>query len=167
MSDYNKVSAVLSAADQQTIIKSLDSISTLLPFLVNFSDTDRKKMRKMGSKSVDYVNQCLTGAQTFPQSLKVSFDVTEFQNDVALINSLQPIFVKMQALIEGIDDTITAAGSDAMMAADEVYDELKSSANKNASVKTLVEQISQRYARQGNKTKPAATPSAPEPPAHQ
>ena len=61
---------------------------------------------------------------------------------------MQPLAVKLQALSEALNDTMLAAGSDAMMAADEVYAELKSSAKKDASVKGLVEQISVRYSAQ-------------------
>lgn len=43
-----------------------------------------------------------------------------------------------------------AAGSDAMIAADEVYAELKSSAKKDASVKGLVDQIAKRFKGQGS-----------------
>jgi len=141
MSTHNKVSGILTDAEQQKIIKNIDEVALALPFLINLTIENRKKMRKMGAKSIEYVNLSLQGAQNFPKALKVGFDVTEFKNDVNLYNSLLPVAIKLQALIESLDDTILAAGSDAMMAADEVYAELKSSAKKDSNVKGLVDQI--------------------------
>ena len=66
----------------------------------------------------------------------------------------------MQALIEALDDTILAAGSDAMMAADEVYAELKSSAKKDSNVKGLVDQIAKRYSAQSKPRLKAADKQA-------
>ena len=148
MSNHNKVSGTVSDADSQKIMKAIDGISASLPFLINLTVDERKKLRKMGAKSIEYVNLNLQGAQTYPKALKAGFDVAEFKNDVNLYNALQPLAVKLQALSEALNDTMLAAGSDAMMAADEVYAELKSSAKKDASVKGLVEQISVRYSAQ-------------------
>lgn len=149
MSNHNKVSGTVSDADSQKIMKAIDGISASLPFLINLSVDDRKKLRKMGAKSIEYVNLNLQGAQTYPKALKAGFDAAEFKNDVMLYNALQPIAVKLQALSEALNDTMLAAGSDAMMAADEVYAELKSSAKKDANVKGLVDQIAQRFKGQG------------------
>lgn len=150
MSNHNKVSGTLSDADSQKILKAIDGISASLPFLINLTVDERKKERKMGAKSIEYVNLSLQGAQMYPKALKAGFDATEFKNDVALYNALQPIAVKLQALSEAINDTMLAAGSDAMIAADEVYAELKSSAKKDASVKGLVDQIAKRFKGQGS-----------------
>ena len=56
MSNHNKVSGILKDADQQKIIKNIDDIALALPFLINLTIDNRKKMRKMGAKSIDYVN---------------------------------------------------------------------------------------------------------------
>ena len=154
MSNFNKVSAVLTDADLQKIIKALDDIQTALPFLVTFTKDEKKKLRKMGAKSVEYVNLCLQGTANFNNQLPASFDNAEFQKDVTLTNALLTISVKMGALYEGVNDTMMASGSDSMMAADEVYGALKNAAKKNASVKTLVDQIAQRYAAQSKPRKP-------------
>ena len=148
MSNYNKVSGAVSDADSQKIMTAIEGISASLPFLINLNVEERKNARKMGAKSIEYVNLNLQGALTYPKVLKVGFDVAEFKKDVTLYNALQPLAVKLQALSEAINDTMMGVGSDAMMAADEVYAELKSSAKKDANVKELVKQISARYSAQ-------------------
>lgn len=91
MSNHNKVSGTLSDADSQKILKAIDGISASLPFLINLTVDERK----MGAKSIEYVNLNLQGAQMYPKALKAGFDATEFKNDVALYNALQPIAVKL------------------------------------------------------------------------
>ena len=151
MARQNKVSATLSDADQQTILTKANEIKALLPFLLNLSNTERKKFRKMGPKSVDYVALCVTGAQDFSNTLANDFNVTEFGNDAGLIVSLTRIHTVLQSITEGLGDTLLAAGSDAMAGADEVYGSLKGAAKRDANVKALVEQIGQRFKGQGKK----------------
>jgi len=95
-----------------------------------------------------YVQKCLEGALAFPEELKKSFDVSEFQKDVILFNNLLGVQIACQALAELIDDSMKAAGIDAMGAASEVYDSLKSSAKSNANVKAIVAEIGERFAAQ-------------------
>ena len=104
----------------------------------------------MGPKSVDYVNDNLTGANQFPNSLPGDFPVAEFAKDVTLINKLYPLLVASQSLTEGLNDTLLALGSDAMKQGDEVYGFLKLAAKTDANAKALVQQIGRRFNGQGN-----------------
>ena len=112
---------------------------------------ERKKFRKMGPKSVDYVNENLLGANQFPGSLPSDFPVEEFANDVDAINKLYPLLVASQALTEALNDTLLALSSDAMKEADEVYGFLKIASKRDANAKALVEQIARRFKGQGKK----------------
>jgi hypothetical protein len=150
MSRQNLISA---ATNDQVIASALtfiDKARTQFPFLLNLSVDDRKKFRKMGPKSVDYVNDTLAGAKQFTGSLPADFPLEEFTKDVVLINKLFPVIVASQALTEGLNDTILALGSDAMKEADEVYGFLKQASKTNANAKALVEQIGKRFKGQGN-----------------
>jgi len=156
MARQNTVSAALSDTDKQTILANLDAINLLLPFLTNLSEKDRKRLRKMGKNSVEYVLDCLTGAKAFPQFLAGDFEVKEFEKDAGLTVTLFDLQVKVDALSEALNDTIMAAGSDAMVAADEVYDALKKASKRDANVKVLVDKMAKRFAGQGKKPKPTA-----------
>ncbi len=153
MSRQNLISAVVGDDIVAAAIQSINDAKASLPFLINLSATERKKFRKMGPKSVDYVNDNLTGANQFPNSLPSDFPRTEFAKDVALINKLYPLLVASQAFTEGLNDTILALGSDAMKGGDEVYGFLKLAAKTDANAKALVEQIGRRYQRNTKKPK--------------
>jgi hypothetical protein len=145
----NKISAVLSENDKTGVLTAIEQLKQKLPFLLNLSAESRKKARKMGPKSVEYVNLNLQGAQSFRTALPSSIDIVEFEKDVKLVNQLMPVRIQLASLLEGIDDTMMAAGSDAMQTADIVYAYLKTASRQNANVKALISDIAQRFEGQG------------------
>lgn len=151
MSRQNLISAETTDATIATAVQSINDAKGSFPFLINLSSRDRENFRKMGPKSVDYVNDNLVGANQFPNSLPGDFPLAEFAKDVTLINKLYPLLVASQALTEGLNDTILALGSDAMKESDEVYGFLKLAAKTDANAKALVQQIARRFKGQGKK----------------
>jgi hypothetical protein len=153
MPRQNLISAQIEDSSITDAIENIKAIQSKFPFLINLSAQERKTFRKMGPKSVDYVNDNQVGAKQFLSSLPTDFPHDEFSKDVALINKLYPLLVASQALTEGLNDTILALGSDAMKGADEVYSFLKFAAKKDANAKELVQQIGRRFKRETT-TKP-------------
>ena len=161
MATKNLVSGSISDETVTTVKTKLGEIATALPFLIVLSTMERKKTRVMGQKSVEYVNLALNGAESFSEYLLSSFDKEELAKDIAVINKLWKIRVDVASLLEKIDDTIYGASSDAMRAADEIYNYLKSASEKNAAVKALVAEMRKRYERPSKK-KPADDGKKPE-----
>jgi hypothetical protein len=155
MARQNLVSAVLDAAVGKTILEQINSNKEAMPFLINLSKEQRSKFRKMGPKSVDYVNDTLVGAQQFKNSMAKDFPLEEFQKDVDLIKQLYPILVAAQSFAEALSDTVLALGTDCMKEADESYKFLKIAAKTDANAKAQVDLIARRFKRQGNKKKVA------------
>jgi len=155
MARQNLISAEAADATIAAAIQNINDVKSSFPFLLNLSVTERVGFRKMGPKSVDYVNDSLVGANQFPNSLPGDFPLNEFAKDVTLINKLFPLLVASQALTEGLNDTLMALGSDAMKEADEVYNFLKLAAKTDANAKALVEQIGRRFKGQGKKKESA------------
>ena len=151
MSKSNKISAVFTVGEKATVLAKIADVKVQLPFLITLTVEERKKLRKMGPKSVAYVQQCVAGAKAFPDELKKNFNTPEMEKDFNLISNLLDVQVECQALLELINDTMMAGGIDAMQASDEVYDSLKSSAKTNANVKEMVKLISERFKGQGKK----------------
>ena len=143
----NRVSAALTETDKTAVLEALGQAKLKMPFLINLTGLERKRSRKMGAKSVEYVNLSLQGPQSFGSLIPPSVDITEFSKDVALVNQLLAIRIEVEALLEGIDDTMLAAGSDAMQYADMVYSYLKTGSKRNAGVKSITADISKRFVR--------------------
>ena len=151
MPRQNLISAEVDDAVVTAAIQTINDTKAEFPYLLNLSAEERKKFRKMGPKSVDYVNENLLGANQFPGSLPSDFPLEEFANDVDAINKLYPLLVASQALTEALNDTLLALTSDAMKEADEVYGFLKIASKRDANAKALVEQIARRFKGQGKK----------------
>ncbi|MES3019674.1 MAG: hypothetical protein V4721_17935 [Bacteroidota bacterium] len=143
----NRVSAALTETDKTAVIEAIGQAKEKMPFLINLTQQERKRSRKMGAKSVEYVNLNLQGSQTFGSLIPPSVDISEFAKDVTLVNQLLAIRMEVEALLEGIDDTMLAAGSEAMQSADLVYSYLKTGSKRNAGVKAVTANISKRFAR--------------------
>ena len=148
MARTTKISAVITEAEKTAVITKMNDAKALMPFMINLTTEERKKLKGIGNKNLAYVQKCLEGALAFPNELKRNFDVAGFQKDVALFNNLLGIQLACLALFESVDDSMKAAGIDAMGSASEVYDSLKSSAKSNANVKGIVAEIGERFAAQ-------------------
>ena len=141
----NRVSATLNDADKTAVLDALAQVKEKMPFLINLTGKERHRSRKMGAKSVEYVNLSLQGSQTFGSLMPPSVDISEFTKDVTLVNQLLSVRMEVEALLEGIDDTMLAAGSDAMQYADLVYSYLKTGSKTNAGVKSITADIAKRF----------------------
>ncbi len=75
---YQNISATLSDEDKAAIKAAIKTIEEKLSFLVNLSVEERRKLFKMGDKSLGFVQNSLNIAQSNPDILPNSFDFNEF-----------------------------------------------------------------------------------------
>ena len=71
---YQNIAASLSAEDIKEIKAAFATIQAKLPFLVTLSVDERRKLFKMGDKSLAFVNNSLIAAQSNKEILPASFD---------------------------------------------------------------------------------------------
>lgn len=147
------ISAELSAEDQQAVLDALATVREKLPFLLALSPEERKSVPKMGDKGRGFVAKSLEVAKQNPDILVRSFDVEEFERDLALVDALTPVLLAVQSLHEMIDDTTLAVASDAYLSALEVY-----GAAKRAKVPG-VDELAASMGRRFKRTR--SSPSAP------
>ena len=156
---HQNVSATISDADIEEIKAALQTIEQKLPFLVTLSAEERRKLFKMGDKSLAFVSNSLTAAQSNPDILPASFDLEEFRRDYQLITSLTDIFFRLQQLTEKVDDTLMAVSCEAMSSSLSVYDYVKAAAKKTPGLKTVAEQLGERFKAIRNKSAKSASDS--------
>ena len=140
----NLVSATLSEASCDKIQEMIKKIESELPFLIALSTAEKRRIRPSGPRTAAFVDMALRGAQNFPQHLLQTFDVDEFEHDVLLMHRLKGLRASVASLLEKLDDTIYASSADALA---EVYGYLKKASRFEGSLKTVVKEIGQRYAR--------------------
>jgi hypothetical protein len=111
----------------------------------------------MGDKSLAFVNNSITAAQSNREILPATFDVEELVQDYQLAAALTELLTSMQQLSEQVDDTLMAVGSEAMTSSLTVYDYVKTASKKTPGLKTVAEQLGERFkAIKGRPTKAAS-----------
>ncbi|MBW4630984.1 MAG: hypothetical protein KME30_03490 [Iphinoe sp. HA4291-MV1] len=139
------INATLSPEDIQQIKAAIQTIQQKLPFLINLSTEERRKLFKMGDKSLAFVNNSLTAAQSNPDILPATFDLQEFVRDYQLAATLTELLIALRQLNEQVDDTLLAVGSEAMSSSLTVYEYVKTAAKKTPGLKSLAEQLGERF----------------------
>ncbi|MEH2201317.1 hypothetical protein [Nostoc sp.] len=152
---YQNITASLSPEDVQEIKAAFATIQAKMPFLVTLSAEERRNLFKMGDKRLAFVNTSLIAAQSNKDILPASFDVEEFVRDYQLAATLTEVLIGLRQLTEQVDDTLMAVGSEAMGSSLTVYDYVKTAAKKTPGLKSLAEQLGERF--KAIKKKPAKT----------
>ena len=123
----NLVSAELSDQDQAEALSLLDRLKQKLPFLVSIPDKEKRYLLYPGLSGLDacrVIYDIVTKHRDrFPQ--EVVDAMPELARDLALANMLRPVVRGLKALTQALDDTISAARSDAYRNALEAYIYLK------------------------------------------
>ncbi|MBN3957623.1 hypothetical protein [Nostoc sp. NMS8] len=142
---YQNITGSLSAQDIQEIKTALQKVQQKLPFLVTLSTEERRKLVKMGDKSLAFVSNSVTAAQSNREILPATFDVEELVRDYQLATALTELLISMQQLTEQVDDTLMAVGSEVMTSSLTVYDYVKTASKKTPGLKTVAEQLGERF----------------------
>lgn len=153
MSTPNRIDAALDSATLATLTTHLADIQALLPFLADLSPEERQSLPKMGDKSRAFVERTLELARQDDSFLPRKLDVAAFGKDVALWQALDGIRTRLAKLLELVEDTQTAAGSEAYLAALEVYAAAKRS-GQGTGLDDLLDRVGQRFA--SRRTEPEA-----------
>ena len=140
-----KIAGTLSPEDIQEIKAALQIIAQKMPFLIALTAQERRKLFKMGDKSLAFVNNSVNVAQSNREILPASFDIEEFIRDYQLATTLSELLISMRQLSEQIDDTLLAVGSEAMIGSLTVYDYVKIAAKKTPGLRTVAELLSDRF----------------------
>lgn len=150
----NLISATISAADVLEVQKSLSAAKAKLPFLSNLQPEDLAGLLKVGNNFLPFLEDTYQVVITHPEILPGSFNKDEFLRDYALLKAIRPLLDQINELAEGLQKTSTAAGSDSMVAALDVYSMVKINKDKVPGLATVAERMSQYF------KKAKATPSA-------
>lgn len=144
MTDQN-ITGTLSPEDIQEIKAALQIIQEKMPFLIALTAQERRKLFKMGDKSLAFVNNSVNTAQSNREIFPASFDIEEFIQDYQLATTLSELLILIRQLTEQVDDTLLAVGSEAMINSLTVYKYVKTAAKKTPSLKTVAELLSDRF----------------------
>lgn len=146
--NYNNISIELNSKEFNDIKEKLKSVNDAMSFLIFLKTEERKTLYKLGAKSIDFVRDCNTIAQNYRQILPANFDVEELSRDTELYAQLSELQILVNTLAEKLNDTTMAVGSEAMRSSLAVYDYVKTASKSEAGLKSVAEQLQQRFKKQ-------------------
>jgi hypothetical protein len=159
----NRINATLNDAEKEQVLALIRSITELLPFLIKLSADERAAMPKFGEKNRSFVAKSLAVAAQNPDILPRGFDLEEMRADVNLVEALYTIRIALAALLEKVDDSYFAAGSEAYAAALLVYQYAKAHNLATGGLEDALDDLGRRFARRvknGGQAPGSAIPSA-------
>jgi len=142
----NRISLRLTGED---IVAAEDAITTLeqrLTGLIGLTPDERRELTKMGDKSEAFCRQAVITLGKHPDVLPRNFDVDEYRADLAALDTLRPLLVRLQRVYDRMVDSEMALGSDLMVASLEGYAHLKV-AGQGDGLDTLKEALGARFNR--------------------
>ncbi len=160
---YPTLSVTMVQADIDAVKAAIATIHSKMPFLVSLASEERNGLTKLGSKSIDFVQDAYTATVSFPSIFPPAFDKVEFGKDFNLFKTLTEIDILLGTLYEKVESTQMAVGSEAMEAGLQVYRYVRASKKAAPGLPDMANRLKERFKRQGKKPKsgPNANPSQP------
>lgn len=162
MKQGNRISAALPATDTQKIIDFLHQAEALMPFLITLQPDESKGLRNIGFDGIPFAQAALDAVRADIDFTRRTFDLPEFEKDVALMAALRGIRAVLGPLAQKVEDTFRLTGADVMVTADDVYEDLRKDNGETAAVQVPLQIMRKRYAQRlgATKGKPAPLPKA-------
>lgn len=148
----NLISATLSAQDAAEVQQLLSDAKAKLSFLLSLQTDDTITLFKVGNVYLPFIDLAYQTAIAHPEILPGVFDKDEFIRDYTLLSALRPIFNQMNELLESLQKTFMAVGSDAMIEALEVYSAVKQNKDKVPGLAATAEQMAVFFKKSKPKT---------------
>jgi len=160
MKQGNRISAALPAADVQKIVDFLHQAEALMPFLITLTADESKSLRNIGFDGIPFAQAALDAVRASLDFTRRSFDLPEFEQDVALMDALRGVRAVLGPLAQKVEDTFRLTGADVMVTADDVYEDLRKDNGETAAVQAPLQTMKKRYDYRLAPAKAAAPPAA-------
>jgi len=130
MATQNLVSATIAPETKADILAKLADIRGKLTFLMSLKSADIQSLIKVGNNYAPFLDKASATLEAHPEIVTTVFSKEEFRRDYQLGKDLSVLVDQMKQLTESLENTLTAANSDAMVAALQVYQAVKFHADK-------------------------------------
>lgn len=159
MSDDNRISAQISTQTKAQIITKLQEITALLPFLINYTPDERKKIPNLGDKRSAMDQTFAAQMAAHPELVPSYIDTTELGSDRTLRTDLMDLEERVAELQQALSDTGLAAGADIFLAYMGFYANVQQGAKRNAAAAQTVLETLQPFIPRGRRNPPPAPPA--------
>lgn len=147
----NRISAEYPTDAQTAVSDVMKQLHQHLNFLVTLGPADRRAKQNMGSYSLGYARECLSSALIHPEMLPGTFDIHEFEKDVALYSNLQFAAAELNSFAQRVNDTLVLLGQEMMEQSNFVYHQSKLAASRDNRYKPACDRMAERYSRKNTR----------------
>lgn len=151
----NRIAMTFQTDRLERIDGSLTALEADLDLLIALTQDERLELVKMGDRSRAFCEKALEVAGQHAGLMPRDFNIDAFRQDHLALAALRPRLARMAHLMQRMEDTERALGSDIMAAALEVYGVLKV-AGKDQGVDEARNALAERFSRRRATT--GATP---------
>ncbi|MDR1248604.1 MAG: hypothetical protein LBK63_04795 [Treponema sp.] len=122
------------------------AMQALAPYIIALTPHERQTLLKMGDKSLAFVEKAHDYAHDNPKLVPSFLDMDDFDLDFNDAHGLWSLLTAILQLLEAVEDTIMAAGSEAYHAALAVYHNAQAAAKDDIpGAKAIVEDLQTRF----------------------
>lgn len=143
----NIISLNLTTEEDEAIKQAISTLNTtLLPKLITLTKEERIELPKMGDKTLAFTTKANEYTAQNEALVPPYFSVEEFTTDLNATTQLRGYAQQLAPLMEALDDSTMAAGSEAYQAALLFYSIIKTAAENNVpGAKVIANELSQRF----------------------
>lgn len=160
MSNNNRISAVLAAADLSSAEASLTSARQKLPFLISLTTEDRSRLLKLGDGRLALDEDAHALMEDHPTLVPGYIDRAELEKDRALRQQLDGLRLAVKALQDDIESTEMQLGAEMLQVYLGFYSNAKEAEKRGVpAAKTVVEVLGKYFARSDRPSPPSSGPN--------
>ncbi len=159
MTEDNRISATLSAANLTAVLAAIDTIKTLMPFLVALTDEQRRELVRIGDKGQGFNEKVAGYMASHPQFTPNYVEAAEVTKDRTLDGQVLQVLTRLRPLCVNVEDTHLVINSDIQMANLGYYNNVAQAAKRGQpGADTIYDELSSRFPGRPKKITPAPTP---------
>jgi hypothetical protein len=145
--------AIPAALLAENLTKMGEIATSLKPYLVNLTPEERQSLPKLGNKSLAFGEKAFEYAEANPEFYPSYLNFEDFKTDMADATGLRVLGITAQQIIQGIEDTVMVAGSEAYNQALLFYGNVKTAASKSVpGAQPIYEDLKVRFPQRGRRT---------------
>ncbi|EDP95695.1 hypothetical protein U8527_06600 [Kordia algicida OT-1] len=146
----NRLSITLTEETITEIKTKIEELSTLMPFLIGLTPSERMSLPKISRSNKLFVDDAITSMENTPEVLPSYLNPLEVKKDYVLYQQLSTLSLLVDELAEKINDTRILAGSEAYASSLMAYRMYKAATDSGIpGVETTYQRLQQRFANQG------------------
>jgi hypothetical protein len=157
MASQNLVSAEITAATMAEFLAAIADMRKKLPFLTSLKPDELKSLIKVGNGFAPFLDKAHRSVNDNPDIMPKLFDLAEFNRDYQLTRDLTEICEQLESLCEGVRNTLSAVGSDALVASLEIYAAAKANSDRVSGLKVAAAEMGEFFKKTRAKTSQGST----------